>query len=116
MLETLGNVATHDILLYMMRENVSTMPDYLSGCQSISREVFVTPQRLHAGLPPSQEEIKAYLQATLHDGTYSSNHRFRISQKGTSWLKHLKKMFESLGIILGYITKVRIEMSTFSKL
>jgi len=47
--------------------------------------------------PFSQKSIKAYLLGCLHDGTYSSNKRFRISQKGTKWLKFLKKLFKKLG-------------------
>jgi len=34
--------------------------------------------------------IKAYLLGALHDGTFSSNKRFRISQVGTDWLKILQ--------------------------
>ena len=37
--------------------------------------------------------IKAYLLGALHDGTFSSNKRFRISQIGTDWLKILQKLF-----------------------
>ena len=47
--------------------------------------------------PLSKKEIKAYLLGTLHDGTFSSNERFRISQKGTGWLKGLRKLFHRLG-------------------
>ena len=47
--------------------------------------------------PISQEEIKTYLLGALHDGTFSSNKRFRISQKGTDWLKCLKKLFKQIG-------------------
>lgn len=47
--------------------------------------------------PNSQKEIKAYLLGALHDGTFSSNKRFRISQKGTEWLKVLKKLFDRIG-------------------
>jgi len=41
--------------------------------------------------------IKAYLLGTLHDGTFSSNKRFRISQLGTDWLEILQKLFKQLG-------------------
>ncbi len=47
--------------------------------------------------PLSKKVIKAYLLGTLHDGTFSSNKRFRISQKGTEWLKILQKLFKELG-------------------
>ena len=47
--------------------------------------------------PLSNKEIKSYLLGALHDGTFSSNERFRISQKGTEWLKVLQKLFGKLG-------------------
>lgn len=46
---------------------------------------------------PTSQEVKAYLLGALHDGTFSSNKRFRISQKGTKWLKKLKKLFKQIG-------------------
>jgi len=42
-------------------------------------------------------QIKAYLLGALHDGTFSSNKRFRIYQAGTDWLEILKKLFGKLG-------------------
>jgi len=45
----------------------------------------------------NKEEVKAYLLATLHDGTFSSNKRFRIAQKGKDWLEILKKLFRIVG-------------------
>lgn len=47
--------------------------------------------------PFSEKTIKAYLLGSLHDGTYSSNKRFRISQKGRKWLEILQKFFKQLG-------------------
>jgi len=41
--------------------------------------------------------IKAYLLGALHDGTFSSNKRFRISQIGTDWLEILKRLFRKIG-------------------
>ena len=41
--------------------------------------------------------LKAYLLGTLHDGTFSSNRRFRISQSGTDWLRILQRIFKKLG-------------------
>jgi intein-encoded DNA endonuclease-like protein len=41
--------------------------------------------------------IKAYLLGALHDGTFSSNKRFRISQLGIDWLKILQGLFKKLG-------------------
>ncbi len=46
--------------------------------------------------PLSEREIKAYLLGSLHDGTFSSNKRFRISQKGILWLKVLQKLFSQI--------------------
>ena len=47
--------------------------------------------------PLSKREIKAYLLGALHDGTFSSNKRFRISQKGREWLEILHKLFKKVG-------------------
>ena len=41
--------------------------------------------------------LKAYLLGALHDGTFSSNKRFRISQVGTDWLRILQGFFKKLG-------------------
>jgi len=41
-------------------------------------------------------QIKAYLLGALHDGTFSSNKRFRISQIGTEWLEVLQRLFKKL--------------------
>ncbi|TAN33505.1 hypothetical protein EPN28_01690 [Patescibacteria group bacterium] len=46
---------------------------------------------------PLRGEIKAYLLGALHDGTFSSNRRFRFSQKGTGWLKTLKRLLKKIG-------------------
>jgi len=47
--------------------------------------------------PYSEKEIKAYLLGALHDATFSSNKRFRFSQKGTSWLRFLKSLLKKIG-------------------
>ena len=47
--------------------------------------------------PLFQKVMKAYLQGALHDGTFSSNRRFRISQKGTEWLEMLRNFLLCLG-------------------
>ena len=47
--------------------------------------------------PYSEKEIKAYLLGALHDATFSSNRRFRYSQKGTEWLKALKALLKRIG-------------------
>ena len=47
--------------------------------------------------PFSQKAIKAYLLGAIHDATFSSNRRYRFSQKGTEWLKFLQKLFKIIG-------------------
>lgn len=47
--------------------------------------------------PLSKEIIKAYFLGALHDGTFSSNGRFRISQKGAEWLKLLQGLLRKIG-------------------
>ena len=47
--------------------------------------------------PFSQKAIKAYLLGALHDGTFSSNKRYRFSQKGTEWLEFMQRLFKKLG-------------------
>ena len=47
--------------------------------------------------PFSEKEIKSYLLGALHDATFSSNRRFRFSQKGTEWLEFLQMLFEKIG-------------------
>ncbi|OHA73252.1 MAG: hypothetical protein A3B24_01910 [Candidatus Wildermuthbacteria bacterium RIFCSPLOWO2_01_FULL_48_16] len=47
--------------------------------------------------PIDLREIRMYLLGALHDGTFSTNRRFRISQKGTGWLKILQGLFKKLG-------------------
>jgi len=47
--------------------------------------------------PISQDEIKAYFLGAIHDGTFSSNKRYRISQKGMSWLKILQRLLKQIG-------------------
>lgn len=47
--------------------------------------------------PLDQKVIRAYLQGALHDATFSSNRRYRFSQKGTDWLIFLKNLFGKMG-------------------
>lgn len=47
--------------------------------------------------PFSQKDIKAYLLGALHDATFSSNKRFRFSQKGIEWPIFLKEIFKEIG-------------------
>ena len=57
----------------------------------------IAPSETTRRTPVMPQEIRAYLLGTLHDGTYSSNCRFRIAQKGAAWLKILKRLFKYLG-------------------
>lgn len=73
-----------------MRKNVSSV-DNQQGSRRISDPSETTRQT-----PFSEKEIKAYFLGALHDGTFSSNKRFRISQKGTEWLKILKRLLKKI--------------------
>ncbi len=57
----------------------------------------VDPSETTRRAPYSEKEIKAYLLGALHDATFSSNKRFRYSQKGTEWLKALKALLKQIG-------------------
>ncbi len=65
--------------------------------QQGSPENFQAPSETTRRAPLSQEEIKAYFLGALHDGTFSSNKRFRIAQKGTEWLKELQMLLKQIG-------------------
>jgi len=75
-----------------MSENASDAVNQ-QGSPAFQRDPSETIRRA----PFSKKEVKAYLQGCLHDGTFSSNKRFRISQKGKEWLEILQKLFKSLG-------------------
>ncbi len=68
-----------------MRENTSSADNQQGSLRDPSETIRQAPL------------IKAYLLGALHDGTFSSNKRFRISQIGTDWLKILQKLFSQLG-------------------
>ena len=66
----------------------------------MSKNVFSADNQQGSLRDPSETtrqapSIKAYFLGALHDGTFSSNKRFRISQNGTDWLKILKKLFKN---------------------
>jgi intein-encoded DNA endonuclease-like protein len=65
--------------------------------QGRSRYNVGEPSETTRQTPFSEKEIKAYLLGALHDATFSSNCRFRYSQKGTEWLKLLKALFNKIG-------------------
>lgn len=65
--------------------------------QGSLRQLTDDPSETTRRAPLSQEIIKAYLFGALHDATFSSNKRFRFSQKGTEWLKFLQTLFKKLG-------------------
>jgi intein-encoded DNA endonuclease-like protein len=77
--------------LINMREKVSSA-DNQQGSEHIERYVL-RPSETTRRAPL----FKAYLLGALHDGTFSSNKRFRISQAGTDWLKILQGLFRKLG-------------------
>ncbi len=76
-----------------MRKNASSADNQ----QGSLRQLADDPPETTRQAPLSKKVIKAYLLGALHDGTFSSNERFRISQKGTRWLKVLQKLFGKLG-------------------
>ena len=58
---------------------------------------WTDPSETTRRAPFNEREVKSYLLGALHDGTFSSNKRFRISQKGTEWLEILKGLFKRIG-------------------
>lgn len=64
--------------------------------QGSLRRMTDDPSETTRRAPFSQESIKAYLLGALHDATFSSNKRYRFSQKGTEWLKFLKKLLKKI--------------------
>lgn len=65
--------------------------------QGSLRQLVDDPSETTRQLPFSGKVIKSYLLGSLHDGTFSSNKRFRISQKGLEWLEILKRLFSKIG-------------------
>ena len=65
--------------------------------QQGSPDFTVDPSETIRRAPFSKKAIRSYLLGALHDGTFSSNKRFRISQKGKEWLRLLQKLFKQLG-------------------
>ena len=78
-----------------MSEKISSA-DNQQGSEHIKRYVL-RPSETTRRAPLSKIEIQTYFLGALHDGTFSSNRRFRISQKGTEWLKVLQKSLKKLG-------------------
>ena len=74
-----------------MRKNISSA-DNQQGSEHKKYCVFRPSETIRRA-----PQIKAYLLGALHDGTFSSNRRFRISQAGRHWLKLLKDLFSQLG-------------------
>ena len=76
-----------------MSKNASSADNQQGSLRQLADDPSETTRRA----PLSKEAIKAYLLGALHDGTFSSNKRFRISQKGIKWLKVLQKLFSRIG-------------------
>jgi len=74
-----------------MREKTSSADNQQGSCHRGD------PSETIRRAPLSKKEIKTYFLGALHDGTFSSNKRFRISQKGTEWLKILKGLLKKIG-------------------
>ena len=72
----------------------ATIADNQQGSRSPSWRV--DPSETTRRAPFSEVVIKAYFLSALHDGTFSQNKRFRISQKGVEWLKFLQQLLKSI--------------------
>lgn len=86
-----------DLELLMLKLNNMSNKVSSAANQQGSPDFIEDPSETTRRAPFSDGEIKAYFLGALHDGTFSSNKRFRISQKGTSWLIVLKKLLKSIG-------------------
>lgn len=76
-----------------MRKNVSSADNQ----QGSLRQPADDPPETTRRSPFSEKVIKSYFLGALRDGTFSSNKRFRISQKGTKWLKFLQELLKKIG-------------------
>ncbi len=65
--------------------------------QGSFRQLADNPSETTRQAPAFQKIIMAYFLGALHDGTFSSNGRFRISQKGDDWLKILRSFLKEIG-------------------
>jgi len=67
--------------------------------QQGSPEIIILkdPSETTRRAPFVENQIKAYFLGALHDATFSSSKRFRISQKGSEWLKILRKLLKRIG-------------------
>lgn len=79
-----------------MSEKASSADNQQGSLRSANWRMADDPSETTRRAPFSKKEIQAYLLGSLHDGTFSSNKRFRISQKGTEWLKILQRLFSRL--------------------
>ena len=75
--------------------NKESNADNQQGSSDQSRDPSETIRR--TPLSNSSKDIKAYFLGAIHDGTFSSNKRFRICQKGNEWLIVLKELLKSIG-------------------
>lgn len=81
-----------------MSNNVASA-DNQQGSRPLKFEKFkrIDPSETTRRAPLSEKETKSYFLGALHDATFSSNKRFRFSQKGTGWLKLLKSLLKKIG-------------------
>jgi len=84
------------MLKYINMRNKASIADNQQGSLA-NTKILLDPSETTRRAPLSKKAIKAYLLGSLHDGTFSSNQRFRISQKGIEWLQVLQKLFRQLG-------------------
>jgi len=74
--------------LINMRDKVTSADNQQGSLRQLADDPSETTRRAPL--------FKAYLLGALHDGTFSSNKRFRISQSGVSWIKILQKILKKL--------------------
>jgi len=80
-----------------MSENTSSADNQQGSLRFKIQFLTNDPSETTRRAPFSKNSIKAYFLGALHDGTFSSNKRFRISQKGTKWLKSLQQLLREIG-------------------
>lgn len=91
--------------LYIGKEGrdlfTKTVAPYMLPCFEYKvppiHRVYFDPSETTRRAPLSKKAAIAYLRGALHDATFSSNCRFRFSQKGKEWLEIIQEMFTSLG-------------------
>ena len=77
-----------------MSKNASGADNQQGSCLD---KIEINPSETTRRAPDFRKVIMAYFFGAIHDGTFSSNGRFRISQKGDDWLKVLREFLKQIG-------------------